>query len=999
MTATTDPAEETTSPSSATADQPPDDPVPPGRSRLTSPVLIGRTAEFAELREAARRPPALVVIEGEAGIGKTRLVRQWLAEPDLADTARLVGHCTALREPFPFGSVIDALAGAAAWLPGPERLSPVTGALRPLLPELAEHLPPSLEPLGSARQERHRVFRGVRDLLAGLGPAILVLEDLHWIDNGTRELLRFLVGRLPARLTLVITYRREDLDDPTAPALPGSTPADMHRSQLVLRQLDHDQVAQLVATIYRTRVPAEFTGALHRLTMGVPLAVEETLGLLWDRQPEPPIPTWSLPADLDVPSVLREALLERVSRLSGSGRRLLHAAAVLGTPATDSLLTRVAGLSGRHATAGLVELLGRALLRPDDGRYTIRQGLAQRAVYESIPEPARRQLHRRAIRALAGGDPAGGDPAGGDPAPPADLARHCRAAGEVTNWVRYAEAAADQALAAGDDEAATQLLREVVSRPMVTRDTRVRLAIKLGHAALTGLSHRDALAILRRVLTEADLPRHARGELRLCLGVLLRNQAGGASEGSAELERAVAELTDRPAPAARAMASLGAPYLLDSGHIDGHLRWLTRAVDTAGQAADPELATLVRTNHASALICIGDPAGWHLARPLLGEVEPRPADRTAALRGRLAANLAWSATCVGHYQHAESLLQLGQRVAGNAPGRYLACCLTGTALLYDHAVGHWDGLAARAEEVVATMPDVPTVVAEARLVLGLLALAAGDLHQARQQLTGATASVPVAVAAAGGLARIAAASGRVSTAEDLVQEGIELVRSKGVWCWAAELAPTAVAMLGRAQQQPAARKLLDEFAAGLADRDSPLADAAATAGRAALAETDGAHLAAADQYAAAARSYHALPRPYLAAQALEAQGRCLIAAGRDGTTVLSEAMTTFERLGATWDVACCRHLLRTLGRRLPHRRGRRGYGRQLSPRERDVVRLVRTGLTNREIAETLFLSPRTVEAHVARSLRKLGLPSRRALASHHDWPAESSGAATRGHGH
>lgn len=988
MTATTDPAEETASPLTGATARSLADLVIPGNSRLASPVLIGRTAELAELREAARHPPALVVIEGEAGIGKTRLVREWLAEPELAGTARLVGHCTALREPFPFGSVIDALAGAGAWLPGPHDLSPVTGALRPLLPELAEHLPPSLEPLDSTRQERHRLFRGVRDLLAGLGPAILVLEDLHWIDSGTRELLRFLVGRLPARLTLVISFRREDLDDPSAPVLPGSAPAGIHRSQLVLSPLDHDQVAGLVEAIYRHRAPGEFTGALHRLTMGIPLAVEEILGLLGERQSDPAIPTWSLPADLTVPPVLREALLERVGRLSPSARRLLHAAAVLDTAASDSLLTRVAGLSGRHGTAGLVELMGRALLRPDEGRYTFRHGLAQRAVYQSIPEPARRQLHRRAIRALAGGDSA-----------PVDLARHCRAAGEVAEWVRYAEAAADQALAVGDDEAATRLLRDVVSQSSVSQDTRVRLAVKLGHAALTGVSHRDALAILRRVLAEADLPRHAQGELRLCLGVLLRNQAGGASEGSAELERAVAELADRPAPAARAMASLGAPYLLDGGHIDTHLRWLTRAVDTAGRAGDPELADLVRIDQASALISIGDPAGWHLARPLL-EANPPPADRAGSLRVRLAANLAWSATCAGHYQSAESLLQLAQRVTGDTAGRYLTCCLTGTALLHDHAVGRWDGLAARAEEVVTTMPDVPTVVAEARLVLGLLALATGDLHQAERQLTGANASLPVAVAAAGGLARIAAASGRVSAAEDLVKHAIEQVRDKGVWSWAAELAPTAVTMLGRGQQQPAARKLLDEFAAGLADRDSPLADAAATAGRAALAETEGAHLAAAAQYAAAIRSYHALPRPYLAAQTLEAQGRCLIAAGRDGTTALSEAMTTFERLGATRDVARCRHLLRSLGRRLPHRRGRRGYGRQLSPRERDVVRLVRTGLTNREIAETLFLSPRTVEAHVARSLRKLGLPSRRALASHHGWPMEgASTAAARGQGH
>jgi DNA-binding CsgD family transcriptional regulator len=302
--------------------------------------------------------------------------------------------------------------------------------------------------------------------------------------------------------------------------------------------------------------------------------------------------------------------------------------------------------------------------------------------------------------------------------------------------------------------------------------------------------------------------------------------------------------------------------------------------------------------------------------------------------------------------------------------------------MYDYAVGNWEGLAGRAEEAARSMSDVPSVAAEARLVLGLLALATGELRDAAAHLAGATGTVPVAVAADAGLARVAAATGDPETAQQRVRHGLELVRGKGVWCWAAELVPAAVAVLARIPvHQPAARKLLDEVAAGLAGRDSPLADAALVAGRAVLAEADGHHLAAAAQHAEAAAAYALLPRPYPAAQAWEARGRCLHAAGQDGTAALAEAATGFEALGATWDVARCRHLLRSLGSPVSHRRGRRGYGRQLSPREREVVRLVRTGLTNREVAEALFLSTRTVEAHVARALRKLGLPTRRALAA------------------
>ncbi|HEY8473353.1 MAG TPA: AAA family ATPase [Natronosporangium sp.] len=933
----------------------------PTSARLTSPVLVGRAAELDQLRAVVRQPPAVVLIEGEAGIGKSRLIQEWFAEPALAGVTRLVGHCSPVREPLPFGPVIDALVTAT--IPEHAELSPVTGALRPLLPELADRLPPALPPLGSRRQERHRLFRGIRELLAELGPTVLALEDLHWIDTGTEELLRFLADRPPAQLCLVLTYRREDLSDPDTPAVVpvGST---VNRCRLRLPPLDVDQVAELIAAVGHAEVSPEFARYLHERTSGIPLAVEEALSLLRDRAGSGKLPAGPGSAgpatdpDPGVPPALRDAILERVARLSRSARRLLHAAAILGHPATEELLVRVAGLPPQHRTAGLAELVGRGLLGPvGEDRYGIRHGLASQAVLDSLNEPTRRALHRRAAAALL---------ARGEPLPLAQLARHCRGAGQIDDWQRYAEAAADQAIALGDDGTAAALLRDVVARPGATTETRVRIAIKLGRAALTGLSHGDAVAILRQTLATPDLPTEARGELRLCLGILLRNQIRAAREGWTELRTAVGELADRPGPAARAMASLGAPYLTDGRHLAEHLEWLDRAAATAARAGDPELVSVVEVNRATALLATGDPAGWRLAGGLTDPL--------------MTVNAAWSAICVGRYAEAEALLADGAALAADATGSYLGCALDGTALLFDYAVGNWAGLAGRAEELIRTAADVPSVVTEARLVLGQLALATGELPEAEAQLTEATGSVPVAAAAAGALIRLAAATSQLTAAEHRIRRGLAMIRDKGVWCWAAELLPAAVAVLTRLPDgQPAARKLVDEFAAGLAGRDAPLADAALHGCRGMLAEADGDLLAAAAQYREAAWAYAVLPHPYLAAQAWESRGRCLLAAGRDGVPPVAEAAEVFERLGASWDLARCRHLLRNLGRTLPHRRGRRGYGEQLSPREREVVRLVRTGRTNREIAEALFLSPRTVEAHVARALRKLGLPSRRAL--------------------
>jgi DNA-binding CsgD family transcriptional regulator/tetratricopeptide (TPR) repeat protein len=941
------------------------------------------------LQAATRQPPAVILIEGEAGIGKTRLIRDWLAGPELAGTVQLLGHCTPLREPLPFGPVIDALASAAGWLPEPASLSPVTGALRPLLPELADRLPPPLPPLGSRRQERHRLFRGIRDLLTGIGPAVLVLEDLHWTDTGTQELLRFLAARLPPQLRLVLSYRREDLADPSTPALlPPVVPA-ASSLLLALQPLTAPEIRELADAVYQRRVSPGFGRYLHEHTMGIPLVVEAALGLLRDRQQpgdRPAAPEYPLPPEtLPVPAALRDALLERVARLNRSARLLLHAATILGNPVTEQVLVRVAGVSGRHSSGGLATLVERGLLHPvGEDRYGFRHRLAQQAVHDSLAEPTRRALHRRCARVLSGEQPR----------PLDQLAHHCRRAGLVADWQRYAEAAADQSIALGDDDTAARLLHDLVTHPGASVRDRVRVALKLGRAALTGLHHSQAIEVLQRTLAEADLPVGARGELRLCLGVLLRNQARRCRAGWAELARAIEELAGRPAPAARAMASLGAPYLTDGRHLTEHLDWLDRAVETAHRAGDPQLTAVVEANRVAALISIGDPAGWQRAGPMpqgfQGPPGAHPPAGPLGTQPLLTVNTAWSAWCVGRYAEAGALLRAAEQLIGGDSGdggadavrvgSYLGCALSGTTLLYDYAVGNWEGLSARADEMATTVSDVASVVAEARLVRGLVALATGELREAEAHLAAATGSVPVVAAALAGRARLAAAAGDLAGAGELVVEGLALVRGKGVWCWSAELLPAAATVLARrCDHHPALRKLLDEIAAGITGRDCPLADAALAAGRAILAEAGGALLEAAAQHAEAAWAYGALPRPYAAAQAWEARGRCLLAAGRDGTAALAEAVTTFDRLGASWDVARCRHLLRSQGHHMPQRRGRPGYGGQLSPREQEVVRLVRTGLTNREVAEALFLSPRTVEAHVARALRKLGLRSRLAL--------------------
>lgn len=158
----------------------------------------------------------------------------------------------------------------------------------------------------------------------------------------------------------------------------------------------------------------------------------------------------------------------------------------------------------------------------------------------------------------------------------------------------------------------------------------------------------------------------------------------------------------------------------------------------------------------------------------------------------------------------------------------------------------------------------------------------------------------------------------------------------------------------------------------------PIGDAALAQCRGRLAEHRGDLAGAVSWYRSAAAAHETLPAPYFAAVVAERKVACLLSGDPPAATArLSTLVDTFDGLGATQDAARCRHLLRGTGNAKPSRRGRRGYGNELSPREVDVARLLAAGHTNREIAE--ILSPRTVEQHAARVLRKLGVSSRNDL--------------------
>jgi DNA-binding CsgD family transcriptional regulator len=945
-------------------------PVEPSFARLTSPVLVGREEELASLLGAVLDPPAVALVEGEAGVGKTRLVQELTSRTELNDRYRcLSGHSHHLSEPFPLGPVVEALREA---IPTPGGLNPVVGALRPLLPELAARLPAHPGPLGDRRAERHRLFRAVRELLDSLGPTVLVLEDLHWADHTTEELLSFLVPQLPRRLALVCTYRREDLSE-SSPlprlATPSSGTAGL---RLTLRPLDRGEVRELARTILENGdISPEFSDYLFECSGGLPFAVEEVLRLLEGRDElvqRRGVRVRQSFEELGVPTALRESILQRLANLEPNARSVVQAAAVLGGPAAERDLLEVADVPDTRAGGALSGALASALLlEVDEGRYDFRHALARQAVEEAIPSPVRRRLHLRAARALESGQPK----------PVARLAHHYRRAGKTKEWIRFAEAAADRAKSLEDDATAYRFLKEAVAVPGLPPATRARLAVKLATHARYSLAHGEAIDVLRALLEDETLSRGARGEVRLWLARLLI-QEGETAAAHSETSRALGDLGRRPALAAEAMVFLALPWATE-GRVDDQLGWLDRAVATAARSKDRAVRISVTADRAALLLNVGDPRGW----PAIDEIpEPGPGadELRQAVRGL--GNLADALLQLGHYGRAEEFIRRGLDLLGRTGHSHEAFSQQITELQLSWAMGRWDGLEERARYYMEAWHDWAAVRADAQTVLGLLLLARGDVPGALRLLEQLAEDFrgegPVLAWIAGGLARIRLAEGREEAAVEEAARALDVVRRKSTWVWASDAAPVAVEALVRSDRRVEAQELTRRFATGLKGRDAPAASAALAVCRALLAEAAGDRKRAVRTFLAAEAAWQALPRPYEAARARESAGRCLLEEG--GQELLVEALSAFRELGATWDEARVRRTLREQGVIVPYRGGRKGYGSKLSPRETQVARLAADGLSNPQIAAALYLSRKTVERHLSSAMHKVGVRSRGELA-------------------
>ncbi|ACZ87107.1 helix-turn-helix transcriptional regulator [Streptosporangium roseum] len=954
-----------------------------GVGRTVSPVLVGRDAELARLAAAVAARPSVVVVEGEAGIGKSRLVAELAARPEMAGLRFLSGGCSQIREPFPLGPLVEALRSSGGDLAG-VALSPVAGALRSLFPELADVLPGAPGPLDDRAAERHRLFRGLAAVLAALGPAVLVVEDLHWADEQTVEFLAYLLANPPGALSVVLTYRGEEA--PAGVQALTARPADtIIHEHIALATLDETQTRALAAAILGSEeVSAEFAGHLCTRASGLPLAIQELLALLRSRGA---LIRWeggwarrALDA-LDVPVGVRASVQERVGRLSPAARGVAEAAAALQLASPVAVLTGVTGLSPAEAADGVDEVLDSGLFVERDGVVRFRHVLAAQAVHEGISLGRRQALHAAAATAVRDLRPV----------PLGRVAYHLRQAGRLGDWVDAAESAADQAFALGDDAEVARLLEDVLRHADLAPEHRAALAIRLGWAASELLHLPDVGDLLAEALDKAP-PGPVRGELRFLLGMQLEVTRTDPARRYRMFTDALEELAERPELAAWTMVALALPATMDVPSQE-RLGWLERALETLPEVGDPATRLLVLSKVAMVFTVVGDPRWAELTDRVVRETGGYAGPRREVSAYR---SIGDEACFSGHHEVALRLLTKALESAASADvtgGMEFRCRASMTMVAYCR--GTWDGLGEEVEALRHGRSDRPVEVNLLDAVAACLSPAPGRMDAAQDllrevvQRVGAMGDVDLLPFPVSMLLRVATARGEAAAAIAGTSEAVALWEANSFWPVGVRAVPALVEALLAAGRPAEAAEVVVRYESRLLGLDAPLAPAGLRQARGLMAAAEQRWREAAEHFTAAAADFRRLPAPYEAAHADEQAAACLFALGDPAAEpTLKAAITVYGGMGARWDLDRATRLARRWGLRpAPPAPSRDGANDSLSARQQQVARLAAAGLTNQEIAREMFLSPKTVDKHLGAAMRKFGARSRTELARHLDHPA------------
>jgi ATP/maltotriose-dependent transcriptional regulator MalT len=966
--------------------------------------LVGRAAELDSfdllLDELEGGRACALQLVGEPGIGKTRLLAELAARADARGCLVLTGSGSELESDLPFWVFVDALD---EYVQGLER-QPLALFDDHVRAELAQILPsvPAVAGRGVPLQhERYRAHRAVRALLEGVAtaqaPLVLVLDDVHWADPGSVELVGALLRRPPsAPVLMALAVRPRQVPDRLSSALERARRAGT-LARLELGALTLDEACELLGTA-RDRASAS---VLYEESGGNPFYLEELARSL-DRAAVPSGKGISLEG-LEVPITVAVSMNEELSLLTDRARVVLEGAAVAGDPFEPDLAAAGASTSEQSALEALDELLRCDLVRPTDvpRRFRFRHPLVRRAVYESTAGGWRLGAHERCAQLLAARGASATSrahhversAAPGDPAAVATL----RAAGD-------AAAHRAPASAARWYEAALRLLPE--SAPS---EERVELLLASAEAlGATGRFQDGHRALQESLAIVPDESIDLRTRLTASCARIER-LLGKHDDAHDRLAGALGSLRDRSSREAVALMIelvLEAFYRID---YETARRWATEAVTAARRLEDPPL-----TAAAVAALALSGSLGVPSATAEAERLEAAAlvdalSDEELSLRLDAAANLAGAELFLDHFAeaeaHAERVLSVGRATGQGQLFRY-AYAILGCAWLVrgelDKAVVELDA-AIESARLADTSEALPWNLFSRSMV----ALLVGDVETALEH---ARESVELTSNHAGGhvsaLSAVALAGAQleVGQAEDAVEQlvrsagGEELTSLPGGWrVQGLELLTRCRLALGRSDEARSTAQVAEAAAAAVG---LPYAAALAQRAAADVALDAGRPDDAARQALASAVCAEEIGAGIEGSLSRMLAGRALAQAGARERAVaeLERAAAAFDSFGAVRYRARAERELRKLGRTV-HRRTRHGTADggigSLTERELELARLVVDRKTNTQIAAELFLSRKTVETHLRNIFRKLGVANRVELARAVEQADRAESAAPR----
>ncbi|MFE3581961.1 helix-turn-helix transcriptional regulator [Streptomyces vinaceus] len=993
-------------------------------TRSVSPVFVGRADELAVLTDALARAagqePQAMLVGGEAGVGKTRLTEEFVHEAARRGAVVAVGGCVEIgAEGLPFAPFSTALRTLHRLLPG-ELAAAAAGQqdeLARILPELGD------TPRGPHDEESTaRLFELTARMLERLAAdrtVVLVLEDLHWADTSTRHLLSYLFRTLASgRLVVVATYRADDVHrrHPLRPLL-----AELDRLRTVQRielpRFNRAEVRRQLAGILASQPDEDFVDSVYERSDGNAFFVEELAACRRSG------------CRAGLTESLRDLLLVRVEVLPEAAQRVVRIVAEGGSTVEYPLLRAVAGLGEDELIEALRAAVGANILlaTPDGDGYRFRHSLVREAVSDDLLPGERARVNRRYAEAMEADDwliraeervirlasywYCAGDAAKALPAVLAAsvAARRRHAYSEQLNLL---ERALDLW------ESAPQEVREAL-RPVDHTEVYPPLAFGTGDPggcdpATTPLKRLDLLAeatvaarfggererALKLTKTALRLLEEDQDPLRAAWFWTERSRlVSSLARGDGWEELARAQELVKGLPPSRVHAEVlvraaGWGMLHNPG--PGNLEAAERAAAYARMLGAEEIELNARITVGCLLTDAGD-AERGLAEMLV--VRERAAELgLVMLAGRAHINLTSQLESMGRSREAVELAGQGVELVKKSRLLDTEAWLSGNMAESLYSLGRWDEAAEAARRGLSVgQSAAPRGSASARL--SYLALARGELTEAGARLTAAHAHfgthdsqpqhrIPLYRLAVG----IAAGEGRISDVRaeitDAIAYGFPLGHHRYAWplllaaaSAEADARGLPVADAGRA----AALEVLRGAARALAT-PVPVWTAHAEFFRAELLRAEARDTAA--DWAGVERAVRPLERPYLLARARHRLAEALLASGGDracAASLLGEAYATAERLGSRRlreDLALLaqRARLPLTGTDAPAAPPAPApdpvEALGLTSRERDVLSLVAAGRSNRQIAEELFISPKTASVHVSNILAKLGVAGR-----------------------